>query len=1469
MKISFEERILLTTGRFIKQKEYWTETLSGIRETAGADIFRIKRMPVSGDVSGDLPIGEESIQIPLAGDDSRKLVQLGNRSELTIYVILMACLKVLSYRYSGVPDTLALSPIYKAAKTADTINNLLVIRNTITDETTFKQLLTDVGQSFKEACQNQDYPLEELMDSLFKDEPGTGSRLLSSPLCILENIHDTPAHEDSEPGGPFIFSFRYSYEEDGIGGHILFNPHVYDRGFMQQVSRHYARILGALLNRVDQRVSTLTYLSGEETRQLLYDFNQTGTDYPRDQTIHQLFEEQAKRTPHAMALVCEDLQVTYSEVDKAANRMAHELIQNGVQPGANPIVGIMVNPSIEMITGIFGILKSGAAYLPIELDTPEERIDFMLKDSGAKVLLKSEILNPKFETNPNDQNTNDRNKNQCSPCVVLDFEHLNFESCFTFRDFEFRISNFKSTDLAYVIYTSGSTGKPKGVPVEHRSLNNLCHWHNKNFSVTPVDRAFKYANFGFDASVWEIFPYLIIGAGLHLLPNDIKLEFQRLNDYFETHHISIGFLPTQICEQFTSLPNRSLRVLLTGGDKLKQFQPGDYQLINNYGPTENTVVSTSFPVDGVYNNIPIGKPVSNTQIYITDKWNNLQPVGIAGELSLSGDNLARGYLNRPELTAERFVLAHGSWLMAHRENKDSTHEAASNSLAMSLIYKTGDLARWLPDGNIEFLGRIDHQVKVRGFRIELGEIENRLLRHPDIMEAVVLSPVNQGKERYLAAYIVANKDLSATELKEFLSASLPDYMVPPYIMVLDQMPLTASGKVDRRALPEPEVDTEEGYQAPRDETEKELVKLWAGLLGRDVPRAGELQSSIGIDDNFFALGGHSLKIALLAAGIHRLFNVKMSLMELFKRPTIKEVSRYIKDAGRDEHITIEPSEDKEYYPLSSAQRRLYILRRMDEAGTVYNIPAMFMLEGRPDQNRLEDAFQGLVKRHESFRTSFTMVDHQPVQRVHQAMEFEIEYKEIEKGDRELGELIDVFIRPFDLSSGSPLFRVGLVKVAAERSLLMVDMHHIISDGTSVGIMAKDFMALYGDRELPTQRLHYKDFSQWRGRQDQKEQLKQQETYWLKEFEGEIPILDLPADYERPSVRGFEGGRINFELPRETRKALMKLALENGATLYMVLLTLYSIFLSKITNQEDIVIGTAGAGRNHADLQRIVGMFVNTMALRTFPGSRKSTKEFLEDVRHTTLAAFENQDYPFDRLVEQVAGNRDTDHNPLFSTMLVLQNMEIVEIEIPGLKLIPYDHEINTAKFDLMLMVIEGDEILRFTFEYSTKLFEKETIQRFIRCLTTLVSQVLSSPHDTLSTLEIITREEKQQILEDFNNTRSDYSSHPTIHQLFEQAAAKSPDQSALVFRDHRLTYRELNKRVNQLAPLLRDRGVGPDSVVGLMVERSLEMIIGILGIMKAGGAYLPMDPDYPKERITYMMKDCVVKLLVTGHCNEK
>ncbi len=1051
--------------------------------------------------------------------------------------------------------------------------------------------------------------------------------------------------------------------------------------------------------------------------------------------------------------------LTYAQLDEKSNQLAKVLINKGVKPGA--VIGVMLERSMQMIIAILAILKAGGAYMPIDPDYPEERINYMLADSKVQFLL---IDNPSQHFN-------------CQ-LLMVDEElpgsrRLNNPPQETNNNLQ-----LKGNNLAYILYTSGSTGKPKGVMVEHKNVVRLVK--NSNYiDLARGNRLLLTGNIVFDITTFEIWGSLLNGLNLYLPDQEVILDGEKLKQVLSENKINILHLVPQVFDQLASLPGgleifSGLDYLLVGGDlvrpryinelknKFKQLK-----ILHMYGPTENTTFSTCYPVEKpVEDRLPIGKPIGNSCAYVAaiHNPNKLQPVGIVGELLVGGDGVARGYLNNPELTAEKFdhdEKINQKFLRGVRGG--SFYKKRPPGRRRQKTYRTGDLARWLLSGDLEFLGRRDQQIKIRGMRIEPGEIESRLLEHPRVKEAVVIEKTPaSSRDKYLCAYIVPNNggSVSTALLKQYLSLSLPVYMVPSHFVEIEKIPLTPNGKIDRKQLPEPGFTAKQEYTAPRNEIEKKLVKIWGQILGRDASHASQPHEAIGIDDNFFELGGHSLKATLLAAKISRAFDVKLPLTTIFKTPHIRGLSRYITSTAGVKYAVIVPTEEKEYYTLSSAQKRLYVMRHLDEEGTAYNIPLLFILEGQLDKNRLEQAFEQLIQRHETFRTSFETIEGTPVQKIHEDFNFKIEYFEFDidwievkveekqppdlEGTRGLaplpGEsymssvihlLSSQFIRPFDLSR-APLLRVGLIKLLhtptalrghhspegkKDQYLLMVDMHHITADGLSAVTVVKEFKTLYKQGKLPAINLQYKDFSQWQHQLFTSGSIKKQEEYWVNRFKTGIPVLNLPFDYPRPTGRHFTGSKISFEIHGALTAKIKELESKTGATLYMILLTAYYILLANYGLQKDIVVGSPVTGRKHEEFQHIVGMFVNMLPMRNYPLGNKTFREFLSEVKENCIDAFENQDYQFDELVGKLGIERNLNRSPLVETVFTLQNVSDrpdtqEDSHEAGLKVRPYNYESNTTMFDLTLDAVESGDCIDMWFTYSTQLFKPSTIEKF-------------------------------------------------------------------------------------------------------------------------------------------------------------
>ncbi|MGD2087372.1 MAG: non-ribosomal peptide synthase/polyketide synthase [Candidatus Aminicenantes bacterium] len=1538
-----------------------------------------------------------TIRFEIGVEESEKLHRLSIRQDVTLYMVLLAIYNVLLSKLSG-QETIAVGSPIAGRLHVDLDHmvglflNTLCLRNQPLPYKAFSAFLQEVKARAIAAFENQDYQYDELVAqvNLARDK---GRNPLFDVMLVLQNMEmpeiDIPGLKVTRELGECLTSkfdmTLFCEEKDLLVFKLEYSCALFKPGTINRFIRYFQKIISRVLQDPHQKIVDIEMIPEEEKQQILYEFNDTEADYPHEQTIHHLFTQQAERTPDRIALVGSDaargraslskskplpipMSLTYRELNQKSNQLARLLRGQGVK--SDTIVGVMMERSPEMVFCILGILKAGGAYLPIDVDYPEERVRFILADSNVKLLVSTNGLDL------------DKKIGQWEGEIILitPEQAENREKEFSKKEHRLLLSLAPAASLAYIIYTSGSTGKPKGVLLQHCSVVNILLALFKKYPLLKEDTYLLKTTYTFDVSVSELFGWYLGGGRLAILEQGSEKDPLTILDWIERIGVThINFVPSMFGVFLEILESRkvsqlsNLKYIFLAGEALaphmvtrfNQFQTRII-LENIYGPTESTIYASQYSLlswRGV-GSIPIGKPLSNTRLYILNPSNQLQAIGVSGELWIGGEGLARGYLNRPGLTAEKFdhdlwdyhdyqdekksnlsiknhklqntnyniqnykqknnqKLLRGSlnqWVsgsvgqladsqaqignpltMMPRPHPE-TNEIQNKRLAQHIgshrrcapgrrrqkIYKTGDLTRWLPDGNIEFLGRIDNQVKIRGFRIELGEIETQLSGHESIKEAVVLVRENEGNNRYLCAYIISNQGLSASELREYLSLKLPDYMIPSYFVRLDQIPLTPNGKIDRKALPKPEMRGEETYTAPRDEVERKLADLWIELLS--------LRHPVGIDDNFFQLGGHSLKVIILTSRMDKAFHINIPLAEVFRTPTIRGLSAYIKSMEEGLFASIEPVEEKDYHALSSAQKRLYFLHQMDKGSTGYNMTYTMRLDGGVSKNKLEEVFLRLLDRHESLRTSFQMSAGVPAQRIHDDVEFKIEYYQVEVKVKVEGELspllegtgglapltiIKNFIRPFDLSL-APLLRVGLIKESDQKHILMVDMHHIISDGISTKVLVQDFMALYSNQELPEMRLQYKDYTQWQNRGEESERIRKQAQYWKKEFEGEIPVFDLPMDYPRPTVQRFEGNFLSFAINKEHTRALNTLALDEGTSLYMVLLALYTIFLSKISNQEDIVIGAPVAGRRHADLERIIGMFVNTLALRHFPRGEKRFIAFLAEVKEKTLQAFENQDYPFEDLVELVEVNRDAGRNPLFDVMLVWQNLEQQELKIPGLKLEEYPFDNKKSKFDMTLTGVEGDNKLHFILTYNTALFNKKTIRRFIRYFQRMVSDILENPAKLISGIDILAQEEKKQLLIDFNDTVAGYPEDKTIHQLFEFQAEKTPDKIAIVggwnyklaigqevFKEQggkhtiQVTYKDLNEKSNQLTRLFKDRGVAPDMIVGIMTEPSLAMIIGIMTILKAGCAYLPIDPKHPEDRIIYMINDSETKLLLT------
>jgi len=1358
-----------------------------------------------------------SVSVTMPAEISERIIRMSKGSHQAAFMILLGGIQCLLHKYTSENRIVIGMPIVrKAGEKRLPINQVVLLKENVNEELTFKSLLTSLKQSFTEAIRHQHIPFRLITEQMNVQEKN-GLPVINT-MAALKNIHTV----NFIPTVVADVLFQFEFEAENLLLSVVYNERVYDSVFISQIIEHLQRVLSIVLLEPNTNLGDLRLLSDEETSLLLHGFNTTTAEYPRDRTIHELFTEQARRTPDAVAAVYGQQQLTYAELNGRANRLARTLQNAGVR--SDQLVGIMAERSLEMIVGLLAIMKAGGAYVPIDPEYPQERIRYMLEDSGAQTLLLQDHLRERVTYE--------------GTIVDMNSEH-------NYHDDETELTSVSdSSNLAYVIYTSGTTGNPKGVMIEHRSAVNALLWRIRTYGLSSSDRILQLFSFSFDGFVMSAFCSLLSGAGLFLLKEEDAKDPLALHGAISqsgiTHFICVPNLYGALLNVMQAESVSTLRTVTLAGESVSSAlvarskeQLPDVKLFNEYGPTENSVVATCAIGLEKDQPITIGTPISNASVLILNTSGELQPLHVPGELCIAGEGLARGYLNRPELTEEKF--------------------AAHPFVPGERIYHTGDSARWLPNGTIEYLGRIDHQVKIRGFRIELGEIESSLKKVAGVREVIVDARPDGNGQHMLCAYMVADAELTVTELREALSSNLPDYMIPSHFVQMEQLPLTPSGKLDRKSLPDPQANMAIGteYIAPRTPLEERLAQIWQESLGVE---------RVGIKDNFFALGGHSLRAATLASKLHKELNVNVPLRDLFRNPTIEELALLMDGMEQQEFSAIERVKESEYYSVSSAQKRLYVLQQLEGAEQSYNMPGAMLLEGLLDRERLEASFRKLIARHETLRTGFELMDGEPVQKVYQDVSFAIEY--MQTSEAEAAQKAREFIRAFDLMT-PPLLRVGLIEMAPDRHVLLYDMHHIISDGASMGVVVEEFARLYGGEELPPLRIQYKDFAAWQQSEAQQKRSKQQETYWLQTFGGELPVLELPTDYARPAIQSYEGETYEFTVDSDISTALQRLAADSGTTLYMVLLAAYTVLLHKYTGQEDIVVGTTNAGRMHDDLQPLIGMFVNTLAIRNYPAGESTFRAYLEQVKEQALAAFEHQEYPFEELVEKLHVTRDMSRNPLFDTMFSLQNMENKDFELPGLQLKPYGFEHQISKFDLSLDVAEGADGLACSLEYASSLYRQDTIVRMADHYRQLLHSIAQSPEAQISVLGMLTPGEQEQIRFKFNHDPSEMEQKHTVHQLFEEQAALTPERTAVVHENEQLSYRELNERANRLARTLRQHGVQPEQLVGILADRSLDMIVGIMAILKAGGAYVPIDPKYPEERIRYMLEDSKANVLVT------
>ncbi len=1397
------------------------------------------------------------VAMPVPSDLCHRLGDLARAHGATSFMVLLAAFQALLSRLSGQEDLLLGSPVANRDRieTEALIGffvNSLVLRADLSGDPEFAGLLARVRETTLDTYAHQDLPFEKLVEALQPDRR-LGQTPFFQTVFAMQNAPATPpivpgvvfeASGAPVVGAKFDLTLVIMEAPQGLAGSWEYDPDLFDAATVTRMAAAFGRVLSQVAARPHGLLGDLDLLSEWERHQLLWGWNDTGSSYPLA-CLPELFQERARVEGERVAAVCGGESLTYGELDHRSGLLAGYLRGLGVLPGER--VGLLVERSLEMLVGILGILKAGGSYVPLDPGHPVERLGWMLSDAGASLVLTQERLLGRLP-------------GSWVPRVCLDRDWAEISSSVAWGG----EAGWSPESPAYVMYTSGSTGKPKGVSVPHRAVVRLvCETGFLRFGASEV--WLQWAPISFDASTLEIWGALLHGSRLVLMPPGLP-TLESVGELVRREGVTALWLTAGVFNQMVDGPLELLSgvgQLLAGGDALSPSHvrralerlPGT-RLINGYGPTENTTFTCTHGMpDGSWpvSTVPIGRPISSTQAYVLDGGLRPVPIGVAGELYAGGAGLAQGYLGSPELTAVRFV-------------PNPFGEPGSR------LYRTGDRVRLRGSGELEFLGRLDQQVKLRGFRVEPGEVESALSSCPGVERAAVVVREDLPGGRGLLACVVGEAERAPSDLREWLRSSLPEPLVPAHFLWLESLPLTANGKVDRRALERLPLEASGGERglsaAPRTPLEQLLVDLWAELLGLE---------RIGIDDDFFELGGHSLLATRMASRVRETFGMDLPLRNLFETPTVAGLAASMEAMLAQERglaaPAIVPVERSGRLPLSFAQERLWFLERLDPHSGAYNMPIALALAGRLSPPALAASLSEIVARHEALRTAFIAVNGQPAQAIAPPRAIELPVIDLAALPDEGRDGVARSLaraesrRPFDLSRG-PFLRASLLRLAEDHHIALVTLHHIVSDAWSMGVLVRELGELYEafhqrrSPRLPALPVQYADFAVWQRSWLSGEVLAAQLAWWRSHLSGVPDSLDLPLDRPRPAQPSADGGALTVELSADLSRRLAGLGRANGATLFMVLLAAFQALLARLCAQRDLVVGSPIANRNRLETEGLIGFFVNTLVLRGELAPDLPFADWLVRVRETTLGAYAHQDLPFEKLVEELRPGRNLARSPLFQVLFHLQNAKIGELALSDLKLTPLALEERVTHFDLSLWLAEGTRGLAGELEYRRDLFDPSTVQRLAGHFETLLRGIVENPRERLSELPLLNGAERHQMVTGWNDTVAGAPEDSSLHELFERQVARDPEAPAVIFGEETLTYGELDRRANQLARHLVGAGVAADTPVGICAGRSPDMVIALLAVLKAGGAYLPLDPAYPAERLAWMLEDARAPVLV-------
>ncbi|MGF6658423.1 amino acid adenylation domain-containing protein [Paraburkholderia atlantica] len=1454
------QRQWLSGERLQRQAQYWREALSGAPSMLALPTDRAR--PAQQSFAG------ASVPVVIDVDLTRDLKRLSRQHGTTLFMTVLAGWAAVLSRLSGQDDLVIGVPSANRGRREieELIGffvNTLALRVDLSGEPSVSELLERTRRTALGAQEHQDLPFEQVVEIVQPPRALDHTPLFQVMLAWQDNAPgrlDLPGLGveevmDNAPG-QIRFELELNVGEcDGrIVGTLGYATALFEESTVRRQRDYLLALLRAMAADAGQPVERIDILPAAERGYLLEELNRTEAAYPSERCIHELFEAQVRRSPEAVALVHENERLSYGELNARANRLAHHLVALGVRP--DQPVGICVERSAAMVVGLLAILKAGGAYVPLDAAYPSQRLRQVLGDAAPQLLLCDAA-----------------GRAALGPEVLTDVIAVDLETATPVwgeqprSDPEPRTLGLTSRHLAYVIYTSGSTGTPKGVQNEHRAVINRLIWMQKAYALKATDVVLQKTPFGFDVSAWEFFWTLLEGAtlvlavpGVHKDPDALVnlIIGQRITTAHFVPSMLASFMDTKGVDRCTSLQRlvcsgEALSASLT--QKVRCVLPWT-GLHNLYGPTEAAIDVTAWNCPADFNGsvVPIGRPIANTRVYVLDGHGAPVPFGAVGELYIGGAGVARGYLNRPELTAERFI--------------------ASPFVEGDRLYRTGDLARYLPDGNLEFLGRTDDQVKIRGFRIEPGEVAAHLCGHAWVREAVVVARAERAGEPQLVAYVVAAEEAQeaqlAATLRAHLVGQLPDYMVPAAFVPLAELPLTVNGKLDRKALPAPADDAyaRSAYEAPQGAVETALAEIWAELLGLE---------RVGRHDNFFELGGHSLLAVQVSSRLSQAVGVELPLSTLFARPVLGDLAASIVEvlsrSGPQHLPAIVAVSRHEPLELSFAQQRLWFLAQLDKDSARYHVPLGWRLQGRLDRAAWRRSLDQLYARHEALRSVFVDAEEGPrVEILPPGTGLPVLEHDLRERPDAAAALVALCAEeactPFDLARG-PLVRGRLIRLSEQEHVFLLTQHHIVSDGWSVGVLVRELGSLYrafvaGQADpLPVPAIQYPDYAAWQRQWLSGERLQRQAQYWREALSGAPSMLALPTDRARPAQQSFAGASVPVVIDVDLTRDLKRLSRQHGTTLFMTVLAGWAAVLSRLSGQDDLVIGVPSANRGRREIEELIGFFVNTLALRVDLSGEPSVSELLERTRRTALGAQEHQDLPFEQVVEIVQPPRALDHTPLFQVGLAWQDNAPGRLDLPGLGVEEVmDNAPGQIRFELELNVGECDGRIVGTLGYATALFEESTVRRQRDYLLALLRAMAADAGQPVERIDILPAAERGYLLEELNRTEAAYPSERCIHELFEAQVRRSPEAVALVHENERLSYGELNARANRLAHHLVALGVRPDQPVGICVERSAAMVVGLLAILKAGGAYVPLDAAYPGARLRQVLGEAAPRLVL-------